>query len=37
MKINYTIPTTQEEITLEQWMKFEKIASQEIRLFTKHA
>jgi hypothetical protein len=29
MKINYTIPTTQDEITLEQWMKFEKIASQE--------
>jgi hypothetical protein len=28
MKINYTI-TTQDEITLEQWMKFEKIASQE--------
>jgi hypothetical protein len=23
------IPTTQDEITLEQWMKFEKIASQE--------
>jgi hypothetical protein len=30
MKINYTIPTTQDEITLEQWMKFEKLHHKKI-------
>jgi hypothetical protein len=38
MKINYTIPTTQDEITLEQWMKFENnciTRGYRTRLFTK--